>query len=337
VPAVAALITAAGALALGIVNNRATRRAATLNKQLADEHDAAHALLEYQYDARKRLYSELGPLAFQLGLQAEQAFWRVHGLALSAKQGRLVGCNNPDDNKLRKGSALYLPSTIYRFMAPLATYWLFQQRVTSVDMSLDPETELRFRLARILNRTWTDGKEIAEILPSLPYRPTKGGFDRETAQQHASLQKIQLVAEAMIVPAAGDDPPRVMSLGDFVACYQDEHSQLRAVTKDIRKLFVDFHPQTRPVLWRLLVAQAHIYAVLGDCAKGARDPGAMFEDRAGQSDPPLFDWLPQGAPPNAEMQDAVSGAHAYLRAQGWESLWPEPTPENGKVRAGAVA
>ena len=149
VSALIALISLAGVVFVALYNARATRQ---LSKQqtdnakaleevrgkLTEEHAEASALREYKFEARKRLYSELYPLLFQLGEQSEAALFRIFGIARSARTGKLPPESAGNSkSRLRKGSTSYLPSTLYRFMAPLTTYRLCERRLTSVDLSLD--------------------------------------------------------------------------------------------------------------------------------------------------------------------------------------------------------
>jgi hypothetical protein len=309
------------ALVLGFTNNRATRKLQELSDASARARDASQALLEYQFEARKRLYGELGPILFQLSQQSEQAFWRVHGLADSARRGRLyAGSAGSTENRLKEKSKTYLPSTVYRFMAPLASYWLCQRRLTSVDMSLDPEIDMAYHLTRMLYRTWTDGDEIARIDPTQPYKPVQGGRDPSTARQHVSLQKIERLVEAMIVPAAPDTPARVMTLGEFFNEYDNRTSQLFVAAEDVRTLFIDFHPESRPVLWRLLAAQAHLYAALSGCygTPAHPDPRTMFQEARKAGGP--FDWLPEDTPFDPAVNAPIDVACMYLLKQGWAEL-----------------
>jgi hypothetical protein len=51
-----------------------------------------------------------------------------------------------------------------------------------------------------------------------------------------------------------------MSFGEFESTYKtaQEHNTFDAFIE----LFKNFHPKTRPILWRVLVTQAHIYKAL---------------------------------------------------------------------------
>jgi hypothetical protein len=118
---VAALTTALGGLAIAVISylgkQRSDRKLAELNEQL----DRSKAQREYEYEARKHLYAEFQPLMFQLVESCDNAYWRINGLARSASEGRLGPGRR---SRLRANSKNYLPSTVYRFMAPLVLFRL---------------------------------------------------------------------------------------------------------------------------------------------------------------------------------------------------------------------
>jgi hypothetical protein len=66
------------------------RELESLKSRLSDENDAAKARRDYEYEARKRLYAELYPLAFQLREVALHAHNRVTNLALATRGGWLA-------------------------------------------------------------------------------------------------------------------------------------------------------------------------------------------------------------------------------------------------------
>jgi hypothetical protein len=68
------------------------------------------------------------------------------------------------------------------------------------------------------------------------------------------------VAEAMCVN--DHQGMRIHSYGEFDAYYGEHASKLHRAFEPVATLFTDFHPRTRPVLWRILIAQAFIYRAL---------------------------------------------------------------------------
>jgi hypothetical protein len=102
----ASIIAALTAASFSLVTARAGRRATEeLEKQkaswsaqlasqsalLADISAERNARRDYEYDARKRLYSEIEPLLFQLFEALEESHYRVRSLARTSRNGNLPG------------------------------------------------------------------------------------------------------------------------------------------------------------------------------------------------------------------------------------------------------
>lgn len=274
VPAIGAAIAAIGGFIVAFYQARGKREADRELAKSAEERDRllaeldrardqANAQLAYEFEARKRLYMQLQPLLFQLREQSESALWRIAGFAASARNGRL---SQGKQNRLKEGSSSYLPSTLYRFMAPLVSYRLCQRQLTTVDLSLDTQVDRKYRLVKLLYRTWSDGSEIADCSSRLDYAPRRTKGDRDasaiTTTQHMSLQKIERIIETMILENGSGDSARCLTLGEFIEQYEDPSSVLCSVIKPMKELFTDFSPESRPVLWRMLIVQAHLYAAL---------------------------------------------------------------------------
>jgi hypothetical protein len=327
VSALVALISFAGVVFVALYNARATRQLSKLQTdnakaleelrgKLTEEHEEASALREYRFEARKRLYSELYPLLFQLGEQSEAALFRIFGLARSARTGKLTPESAGNSkSRLRKGSASYLPSTLYRFMAPLATYRLCERRLTSVDLSLDDELQWQYRLAKLLYRSWSDGVEIAEVevdhRPPCTYDP--GGDSPEASvstQQHLSVQKIERVIESMLVQTDPQEPLRCVTLGEFFTSYESGDPALARAIKPLRDLFVGFSPKSRPVLWRLLIVHAHLYAGLSGRARTVESLLSAFDDEQRED----LSWLDPAldSSDHAKRDEPFLAAEAYL-------------------------
>jgi hypothetical protein len=341
VSALIALISLAGVVFVALYNARATRQLSKqqtdnanaleeLRGKLTEEHAEASALREYKFEARKRLYSELYPLLFQLGEQSEAALFRIFGLARSARTGKLTPESaGTSKSRLRKGSASYLPSTLYRFMAPLATYRLCERRLTSVDLSLDDELQWQYRLAKLLYRSWSDGVEIAEVevdhRPPCTYDPGGDSADASVStQQHLSVQKIERVIESMLVQPGPRGPLRCVTLGEFFTSYESDPAFARAI-KPLRDLFIGFSPKSRPVLWRLLIVHAYLYAGLSGRARNVESLLSAFDDKQRED----LSWLDPAldSSGHAKRDEPFLAAQAYLSDRAiLRSPAAEPAP-----------
>ena len=307
-------------------------RQAESNKKLEDlrfalteAHDESSARRTYEFEARKRLYSELDPLLFQLREQSESALFRIYGLAKSARSGRLVAEGaSKGENRLHEGSGSYLPSTLYRFMVPLATYRLCQQRLTAVDLSLDDALRQQYLLAKMLYRSWSDGDEIAEIAVDgrnrLPYDPDRKSSDLAVCtQQHLSVQKIERIIEALIVQQKLEETPRCATLGEFFRAYESREPTFFGAVEPLRALFVAFNPGSRPVLWRLMNVHAYLYAGLSGHAHTIESLESVFDDE----DQRRLCWTDTEQQSDGErtVDEPLLAARTYLTTQiAWRSV-----------------
>ena len=305
-PAIGAAIAAIGGFVVAFYQARQKRESDRelakstterdrLLAELGKARDQANAQIAFEFEARKRLYAELQPLVFQLREQSESALWRVAGLAASARKNRLYPRKQ---NRLREGSSSYLPSTLYRFMAPLVSYRLCQHKLTVVDLSLDAQLDLKYRLVKMLYRTWSDGNELAECHPSLSYAPKRhkardrSRLPASTCTQHMSLQKIERIIEAMILEKSSGDSRRCLTLGEFIDRYEKPGSALCRAIEPMKEMFIDFSPESRPVLWRMLIAQAHLYAALSGAGHGNVSPHPL--EVLPREEWARFDWVKPG-------------------------------------------
>jgi hypothetical protein len=338
---VVGLVSLSGVVFVAVYNARATSKSEDRQRQLAQDtldrqaesqqkledlrsalteaRDEATASREYKFEALKRLYSELDPLLFQLREQSEAALFRIYGLARSARTGKLgPEGTSKRENRLHEGSGSYLPSTLYRFMAPLASFRLCQQRFTAVDLSLDEGVrQQQYLLAKLLYRSWSDGDELAEISVGdagcLRYDPDGESTDPAVfAQQHLSVQKIERIIEGAMIEHEGT--PRCVTLSEFFDAYESkDNKQFHDAIEPLKKVFVSFNPGSRPVLWRLLMVHAYLYTGLSGRGSPIDTLDALFDVEELQR----LSW----ADTTEGHDDAFAAARKYLTDQIlWRSV-----------------
>ena len=349
-PALVALISLAGVVFVAVYNTRATDRSEQRQKKLSEDtlaqqqesarkledmrsalteaRDEATASREYRFDALKRLYTELDPLLFQLREQSESALFRIYGLAKTARNGKLAAeGTSKKDNRLHRGSGSYLPSTLYRFMAPLATFRLCQEHLTAVDLSLDDGSrQQQYLLAKLLYRSWSDGDEIAEIefgdVESLRYDTDHHDPDPAVcSQQHLSVQKIERIIEWAMITR--DGTPRCLTLGEFFTAYESKNdTRFHQAIDPLKDVFVSFNPGSRPVLWRLLAVHAYLYTGLSGRGFPIGTLDSVFDD----DELKRLSWTGR-----LDVQDpAFPAARKYLTEQ---ILWRAVEAKNAAVEA----
>ncbi len=166
----AVLISAVASLIVALVSFFTTRSnqrdVEQLKSELEERRDERDARRDYEYEARKRLYHQCGPLIFQLLEQAEGVLNRIGNLARAASRGDL------DPSRTWLSRDYYRLSTLHRFLAPIATLKEIQRRLTLVDLSLDPHVYLQYSVARQLYYSFADDFDLANLSdPPLRYDP----------------------------------------------------------------------------------------------------------------------------------------------------------------------
>ena len=94
------------------VGQKHAARLKILEDKLTETQTKKKARLDYEYEARKRLYHECEPLVFELLEFAENAGDRIRGLARTARQGDLPNWLSANE--------YYVASTMYYLLAPSA-------------------------------------------------------------------------------------------------------------------------------------------------------------------------------------------------------------------------
>jgi hypothetical protein len=296
----ASLIAAAASLAVacasGGISVWATRSARRANRELEEfKNDLAQhakerdARRDYEYDARKRLYADLEPIAFQLVVAADEAWHRVRSLARTAREGHLV----PNDHWLANQLGYYSLSTMYKLYAPAAVIRMMQQRLTMVDLGLDDKLNAQYRLAKALFKSYTDAYPFARFA-ALPYDPDHKEWTdrrkknpREYWKQGLTVGRVEAAADALII-ADKDVPPRVMTWGEFENRMHEQASGVRKAFDHVWGLFDGFHPRTRPVLWQMLIAQTLLFQAFIDYGDAKRKTHSKVI--LSPADTKQFDW-----------------------------------------------
>jgi hypothetical protein len=301
-----------------------TKELDSFRADLAEKQAENNARRDYLYEARKRLYQQYEPLLFQLVELSESTLKRVHGLARTAKQGNLgphhIGWLSPYGSF----SGYYEANTIYRFLAPLVIIKLIQRGLTLVDLTVDPHINNQYSLAQWLYNSFTLDFTLASMEPSLEYDPNHREWQEKQKTHPEKYWKQGIMAgrldnavEVLIVREP-HGIVRCMSFGEFEDVYNGANTN--AKFDAIRDIFMDFHPKTRPVLWRILIAQAHIYQAL----LRTREMKIISSDESlvpkllkpiSEVDRLKFDWRRRSEEATDEevLSQPFEAAYAYLR------------------------
>lgn len=342
------------AISLGTAVWTGMRSAATnrdlevLKSRLSAENDAAKAKRDYEYDARKRLYTDLYPLAFQLQETARSAQNRIRNIALACRGGWLA---EGPDNWMTGTDPYYFTSVIYTLVAPLAIYELMTRKLTSLDLTLDEDLRRQHFIARrAYEALRSDFNLLDKPFPSLGLGPAGTKYappeNRPTdlpaaAQQRATwrqgLYSGQISQAVDAVLSTEDAVTHAMTYAEFAKALQGadlrteneptgKPGEMKHALRPLCDIFRDFHPARRPVTWRILLAQGACFRAI---AAASQSPGASADDilrtarYAGAEDRAAFDWIGDGKvsiPPElrgqfdfaAEQESAFATADLFI-------------------------
>jgi hypothetical protein len=296
VAVVSAIIAAVASLVVAVATAVAQRRLQSakseqdaklekLKNELSDMSAERTARRSYEYDARKRLYTVTEPILFQLFERAEDLRASIIGIARTARRGGL----DLNSNWLSY-DGYYLRSTIHRLLAPVALFHLLQDGLTQVDLGLDPNIRTQYSISKYLAWALSDHYEFAKYEPEIPYDPDASGLGPGAGVPPQGLNSgiIDTAGESLILRLSSG-PVRVMRFGEFNEAYAAQNSKLYAACAPVAQLLFNFHPRTHPVLWRILIAQAHLCAACITIREHA-DSG----EPSGSPQMPIWDSIPSG-------------------------------------------
>lgn len=274
-----------------------------IEAQLADKNAERDARRDYEYEARKRLYTEVEPILFQLVELSEAALHRIYSLARTARLGNL---SDPATSWLRSDEDYYYRSTLYALLAPMAAVKLLQRRITFVDLSVEKSIAAEYTLAKKLFITFTDDFELARCEPAVQYDPhsrllagSQGNSLLDGApevywKQGVVLGDVETAAQSLLVDSGDGRPARVKSYSEFDKEMENSDSDVAQAMQNIRYLFLWFHPARRPVLWRILVVQACLYNTflnLRDAKLAGKIPSSKPLTLIPASERDQMDWI----------------------------------------------
>ena len=290
-----------------------------LSKELEEQRAIRDARRDYEYEAKKRLYEQCEPLIFQASELATSARRRIASLARSAKGGKI----RPDGSGWLSDDNYFFRSTVYMLLAPTTSAKILQRRLTSVDLSLEPQLQIQYELLKYVYLSWTTDFDLAGREPTLSYDPDvadPGEPDRERLlledpavyrRQGVYFGMLEVISESLL----SADSTRCKSFGEFIKAWEDPSSSLHGNIDDFLDLFQGFHPATHPVLWRVLALQyLHHSLFLALEQEGEWEKGRASNLAASISvDIETFDWRsrPDEAPEQT-VHESFTSAKAHL-------------------------
>jgi hypothetical protein len=156
---------------------------------------ARKAQLDYELEAKKRLYEVVGPLRLQLLLAARDVVRRF----------QMHHQNNWNMNP--KG--YYVKSCVYRILAPLAIGQLIEKQLSVVDFGVDKDAIGLLSFISSAERMLT-GDDLVLNHPDV---------DWSSQKQHLFRDNLRAAALKLVVSESGK-PSRLMSFAEFDASYE---------------------------------------------------------------------------------------------------------------------
>jgi hypothetical protein len=241
----------------------ARTRLALLEDRLKSQSAAEQAQQDYEYEARKRLYTVARPLLFQLGDLCETSNRRIERILTN----NITPPARPDSTKL--------VVTTYRLIAPLVLARLLQQRLTTVDLGLDADLRNQYLLAKDLLSVFANGHELASYRPA-DYAAGQHG-------QELTTRHLDRTIEALTKRDGARNIVGVKSAVEFENECLDQSLPTAGQCTEIFDLFQKAAPSS-PVLWRILAThhllQSELLGLLA--AQGYPQVRPMFGPPAGE-------------------------------------------------------
>lgn len=202
---------------------------ADLKKDVGEYLGDAAAEREYRAEARKRLYTAISPLRYQLSIACSELANRV---------GHIADGTQPYPTGL---DTYFGRSTSYRLLRIFALTELVERQIAYTDFSVDPFMSALLRFKRLIYACMSGDKIICG-------HPNANWEDQIEHLYHGSLN---MISSVMIV-AESDGAQRVRRFDEFI----DGMCGLPAfdAIKPLPALLADLTAKAKPILWIRLIA-----------------------------------------------------------------------------------
>jgi hypothetical protein len=211
---------------------------------------------------------------------------------------------------------------------PVAVFKAVQRRLTGVDLGAEKAIRTQYSLAKALFFTWNGGFRLATAVPQLDYDPYHPEASQQAnrnpaayTRQHIWLGDLERIAEALTLQESSGGLG-YMSYGQFEESFRDEASKLHQCALPVVDLLLDFHPQTRPILWRILLTQAHLHWALLQTFIAESNMAISPIDCIDEAHMKEFDWraISSQVSSHEAVDEPFQAAQNYLRDYLGESL-----------------
>jgi hypothetical protein len=261
------------------------RRLARLEHLLSEESAEAGARRAYKYEALNRLYASVKPLLFQLGELCEISNRRIDKIL---------------DGTIRLSpQSTSVHTSAYHIGAPLVVVRALRQRLTTLDLRVDPMTRDQYLVARELLFVLRNGDELVRYSQPLPHLQTS-----EAPRQHITVRQLDGLLESLSYEDVGS--ARILR-----TYFQFENECLDASSRTAQlvgmtiDLFRQAHPEGTPVLWRGLMTQRLLQMALLHLLENDDFPAVAESLRRPSTEPYM-----------SAFDEALAAGKAYLARRG---------------------
>jgi hypothetical protein len=248
-------------------NNDAIER---LKAELTYENKVKSARVDYEYDARKRLYEEVEPVVFAAHLAAASLRAR---LITFAERIRSEDISLDKTRNWLATDPYFLQSTAYRIFLPMVYHHNISKRISHYDFTLEPLIGRKFIALAVFDEIPTGDFDLAAMVePKLPYAPYADVSDTER-RRHFAKHTFQGVVRGdvqrftALMTLVEDGKRLPTEWYQFEQQLADADSPLSKAFTPIRDILFNFHPESHPIVWRALIA----YVLLAEFFVEARD------------------------------------------------------------------
>ncbi|HEX5978971.1 MAG TPA: hypothetical protein VFY68_16935 [Nitrososphaeraceae archaeon] len=312
--------------------NKLAEEIEILKSNLAEEKSEKDAWRAYKHKALEHLYERFEPQSFQLIELSEIAIRRIRGFGRETNDRR--GLKSNEKSHLSDINSYTMANAIYRLLAPLAAFRLMQRSLTFTDLLLDQSVNYRYKLAKVLYYSFTHDSRLAKSHPSRDYDPRRPFHpswiqkdeEKENSKKYVEQgiyyqSRVDTMADALIDNS--ESKPKIITFNDFQLRYCN--GTLLEPFDIMGKLLLNFHPETKPVLWRILILQMYIYKAIKNIhldrekAKDIRFYGEESLDNAIANVRFSGEELEDLNWDSIESQEHIKAVEKYLR-DNWKEL-----------------
>jgi hypothetical protein len=227
-----------------------------IRSDLALENKVRGARIDYEYDARKRLYKEVEPILFSAHLAATRIYGRLGSLVDRIRDGFI----KPGQENTWMKDTYYQRSMAYRLFLPMAHHRLLSRKISHLDLTLEPLIGRKFMVLGILQDIFVDHFDLAQVSGTkIPYEPYASvtEADRTANPGRYSFQGLvrgqveRLISEMIISDSSSQAPLEWFRFDHELNRRESELSQAYVL---VAELLEGFHAETRPILWRVFLS-----------------------------------------------------------------------------------